>query len=259
MIAQVQKAVKNPHKLLRFLQHEIGTLFGHWEYKKFILLARKRTGSNFLLSCLNSHSNIYAKGEILARLNGQDHKKILQTLFSKQPQSIKAAGFKIFYRHPYGDYTGQVWQTLLSMPDLHVIHLKRRNALRTIVSQKIAMKTRVWEAKNSQTHLNIDQRRVTIPIDELERKLNDIRTLEVEFDDKFSAHPRLIVYYEELVNDLEQQMQSITNFLSLPFYKPTTPNRRQNPESLSNLVENYDELWSHFSKTKWHDLFEDAG
>ncbi len=72
----------------------------HSDFQRFIVLSRSRTGSNMLLSFLNSHPNIHAEGEVFNRLNGQNYQEILSRVFADQPPRILAKGFKIFYYHP---------------------------------------------------------------------------------------------------------------------------------------------------------------
>src|SRR5690606_26460474 len=118
------------------------------ECRKFIVLSRSRTGSNLLISFLNSHPNIRARGEMFARLNGKNCKDVLARGFARQPFYVKATGFKIFYYHPMDDDSGHVWDVLAELDDLRIIHLKRRNILRTLISRKIADTQGVWKASS---------------------------------------------------------------------------------------------------------------
>lgn len=75
----------------------IQMLFWNYNYKKFIIITRSRTGSNLLISLLNNHPEIEAHGEIFRRLNGKTPKEIMANYFSQKPNRIKYVGFKIFY------------------------------------------------------------------------------------------------------------------------------------------------------------------
>ncbi|GIK37669.1 MAG: hypothetical protein BroJett011_15020 [Chloroflexota bacterium] len=252
-----KKAIKHPDEAVAFLWYQAFRVFGHANYKQFIVLGRPRTGSNLLISFLNSHPNINAKNEIFFRLNGRDYREILNKTFSKQPPYIKAAGFKIFYNQPYDDKNSGLWQELIEMQQLHVIHLRRRNILRTLLSRKISRKTEKWEATNAGQLLDLQSRKVEFTRDELVDGFEKIRGLEEEFDDKFRLHPGLTVYYEELVRQPDAEFEKITDFLGLPFYKPTTRYLKMNPEKLSTLIANYDDLKREFLGTEWASFFEE--
>lgn len=98
---------------------------------KFIVLTRSRTGSNLLVSMLNSHPDVRCGGEELRSLNGRQVSEAIETSFPIR-QALKASGFKIFYYHPLDDSSGAVWDTLSAMRELRVLHLMRRNILRTL-------------------------------------------------------------------------------------------------------------------------------
>jgi len=146
-----------PRVLARWARHVATTLWGRSDFTRFILLSRSRTGSNMLTSLLNSHPHVRAEGEILRRLQGRDSTAILAEVFARQPRHIRAKGFKFFYYHPIDGDTEKTWQMLLDMTDLRVIHLKRKNILRTILSRKIAEDQDVWLSRSSGRNKSDDQ------------------------------------------------------------------------------------------------------
>ena len=91
------------------LRYLILKILGHRNFKRFIVLSRSRTGSNMLISYLNSHPNIVAKGEALKRMNRKSASDILKEIYSNQPFWKKAVGFKIFYYHPLRDISNNIW------------------------------------------------------------------------------------------------------------------------------------------------------
>lgn len=141
MLNQIFKGIRHPNKALRALTYRVLCNFGSYDYKRFIVVTRSRTGSNLLISFLSSHPNVRAQWEIFNKLNGRSYKDILTSAFDKQPYYIRASGFKIFYYHPEDAQDREypdIWQSLRNMKDLKIIHLKRRNILRTLISRKIA-------------------------------------------------------------------------------------------------------------------------
>jgi LPS sulfotransferase NodH len=254
---RLKEAITHPDETLDLLWHRAFSLFGHDQYKRFIVLGRPRIGSNLLISFLNSHPNIYARREIFFRLNGRDYRQVLNRIFCKQPPNIKAVGFKIFYRQPYDDKNSGVWNDLIERQQVHVIHLKRRNILRALLSGKISHKTNIWQATKASHLQDIQGRKVEFSYEELATGFKAIRCLEDEFDDKFSSHPLLTISYEDLVSKSEAVFESITNFLELPFNSPKTRHIRLNPEKLSTLIVNYEGLKKEFSDTEWAHFFEE--
>src|SRR3546814_21202572 len=60
-----------PVRALRSLGFRLRTAVGHTGFTKFIVLSRSRTGSNMLVSLLDSPPRVVAEGEIVARLDGR--------------------------------------------------------------------------------------------------------------------------------------------------------------------------------------------
>lgn len=253
----IQKAIRNPKKAIRVLIHRMRGVTGQTDFKRFIILTRSRTGSNLLVSFLNSHPNIYAEEEIVNRLHGRDYRKILSTVFGKQPGEIKAKGFKIFYYHPLDDNTGMIWDDLAAMDDLLVIHLKRRNILRTLISRKIAEMQDVWRMTSGPGDQASDRKTVSFTVEELDEGFNRTREMEKDGERRFASHSSLTVYYEDMVADPNRIFRDITKFLGVPNFQPQTSLRKQNPERLSTLVDNYQDLKEAFSKTTWDEFFDE--
>jgi LPS sulfotransferase NodH len=217
-----------------------------------------------LISFLNSHPNIVAKGEALKRINGKNASDILKEIYSNQPFWKKAVGFKIFYYHPLRDNSNNiwnddsgVWNELIKMENLYVIHLKRRNILRTLVSRKIAGFTNSWSKKDNKTSSRDDTKTIKFTVEELEKGFRETRYWEDQGDRKFGHHLILDIYYEDLVKNPQSEYKKITELLNLRYKKPKTIFKKQNPEKLSKLIVNYKELKAVFEKSEWKSFFDD--
>lgn len=230
---------------------------GHTNFRRFIVLSRSRTGSNMLISFLNSHSNVHAEGEIFNRLNGRNHKEIFAKVYAQQRLHIKAKGFKIFYYHPLDDTSNDVWDDLIKLDVLWVIHLKRRNILRTLISRKIAELQDVWTVSSDKSCDNGRNKTITFTVEELDNGFKQTKEWENSGDRMFKKYPLISVYYEDLVNDPEGIFGNITDFLGIKNEPPKTILRKQNAEKLSDLVTNYSELKKAFSGTQWQEFFEE--
>ena len=252
-----QKAIQNPYQVLKALKFRALNTFGHSDFRRFIVLSRSRTGSKLLISYLKSHPNIFAKGEIFRKLNGRNYEDILAKVFARQWYKTRAKGFKIFYYHPNDDQTPDLWDDLMNMENLHVIHLKRLNVLRTLVSRKIAESQDLWEISDSMVLDSQNNKRVCMTVQELSNGFQRTRTWERTGDEMFGKHPLLTVHYEDLVESPEANFREISDFLGVRYVQPQTSLRKQNPEKLSDLLANYDELKDAFTGTEWQPFFEE--
>ena len=253
------RGLKNPKTTVGLISHKLLATVGHKEFRRFIVLSRSRTGSNMLISFLNSHPNIHAQGEIFSKLSGRNHKDVLAKAFARQPFYVKAKGFKIFYYHPQDGKSSGIWEDLASLDDLYVIHLKRRIVLRTLISRKIAGIQDVWVSKSADRPSGADRKEiaVTFTVDELREGFKQTKAWEQAGDDTFRNHPLISIDYEDLVNHPEQTFRQVTEFLGVRYLQPETKLKRQNTRSIMETVTNYEELKSAFSGTEWQPFFDD--
>ena len=254
-VKRLHNALRQPKKVTRLINYKLFGMFGTTAFVPFIVLTRSRTGSNMLISMLDSHPNIRAEGELLRDLNPKFHGVALNLVFSRQPSYIGASGFKIFYGHARQDSGTRVWDQLERMEHLSVVHLKRRNILRTVVSERIALDQGIWLARSSQ-NLPKPRKRIRLSIEEAERAFSLTKLRETEGDRRFGDLALLDVYYEDLVCEAQAIFRKVTEFLNVPFVEPITRLRKQNPEPLTDLLVNYDELQSAFSGTEWQHFFD---
>jgi LPS sulfotransferase NodH len=224
--------------------------------RKFIVLTRSRTGSNFLVSLLNSHPAIQAKGEIVQRRKNRGFIEIIDDAFTKATQEIEAVGFKIFYYHPIGENGTEIWDYLVSDKEIHVIHLLRRNTLRTVVSHKVAQETREWRHNTDRSDRLVKKKSVYFEPEELIRNAMLTKLREEQGRKLFEQHPMLEVLYEDLVGHLGPTYTSITEFLGLMRWSPSTDTVKQNPEPLDQLLENYDEIRTYCLGSPWQQMLE---
>jgi LPS sulfotransferase NodH len=253
------KGLRNPRRAAAALMHEVLAPFGHTRFRRFIVLSRSRTGSNLLTSLLSQHPNIHAKGEVFSRLHGRAHTKVLASVFRRQPFYVKAAGFKIFYYHPQDDDSRGTWDALTSIKDLYVIHLKRRNILRTLVSRKFAGLQGQWVATPGGLHATNRGHPTVVAFSpgELDEGFAETRGWELAGEDRFRDHPLLTVHYEDLVKDTRESLRRVTAFLGVRDVAATTELRKQNTKSLSETVSNYDQLKAAFAGTEWRQFFDE--
>jgi LPS sulfotransferase NodH len=255
----LRKAVRDPRKALSVTMYKLLAPVGHRDYRRFIVLTRDRTGSNMLIQMLNSHPNVAADYEIFAKLYGQTEQSILHKAFSKQPFYIKAKGFKIFYYHPQDSDSKVVWELLQPMNDLYVIHLKRRNILRTLISSRVAYNTGIYGVRSEKEATAFRNRiqPIIYPAEQLREHFEQTRNWEKSGQKTFENHPMISIDYEDLVEYGEQTFKEVTDFIGVAFRRPRTDFKKQATQPLRSLLENYDELKSEFRGTRWGDFFDE--
>lgn len=233
------------------------SIFGNLDYKKFVIISDSRTGSTLLMNFLNSHPEIIAKGEIFKSLNGASCKHIWDNFFMKYPKKIKYVGFKLFYHHPWDD-DKKVWNFIKADRDIVIIHLTRKNLLRSLVSKKIGLKTKLWTENIARPNdISLEEKKTILSIQECIEFFEKIHQYQEKTEDGFRQHKIIPVVYEYLAEGNQNVMSKVFLKLGLSNYKVETTMKKQNPEELSLLIENYEELKSYFENTKWQSYFNE--
>ena len=76
------------------------------------------------------------------------------------------------------------------------------------------------------------------------------------FDDLFRQHPKLTLAYEDMVDHAEEVFGQAQTFLGLEQRPLNVTMRRQNPEPLGELIENYHELFEAYKGSPHAWMFE---
>lgn len=256
MINDIKKIITHPLISFQSLLFKTAKI-GHTKYTRFIVLSHARSGSNFLISLLNSNLTIEAEGEIMVNVGDQDPEESLNRFFTKKrPTYIRARGFKVFYYHPLDFDEDTFWSLLKSIDDLYVIHLKRRNHLRMLTSTKLAKKTGKWASSDSVQNVDPSEKKITFTMEELIQKFEKVEYWEEKGKTYFSDQKYIAITYEDLVENRNATIEEISAFLGTNFVKSSTTLQKQNPEPLEDLITNYDDLKQQFSGTRWDKYFE---
>jgi LPS sulfotransferase NodH len=238
------------------VRHLARATFGHRAARRFVVVTRSRSGSNMLLSMLNSHPAIEARGEVFAHIGAEDAPHVVAKLFaSRVPREVEAIGCKCFYYHPLRQSPEPLWRALRQVPDLRVLHL-RRNPLRSIVSEAIARQQGDWLLHEGSDRPDVASRRVHLPVENVRTHLVRVERWEREFTARAGGLPILDVEFETLVDAPESTFAHVTTFIGVERIAPRVTTQRQNPEPLSDLVMNFHELEIAFDGTKWATLFD---
>ncbi len=288
-------------------------------FTRFVILSGARTGSTMLAQALNSSPDIICFRELfnlktneidysvegyddrnaddLALRKGDPVRFLRERIFCQHPDSVKAVGFKFHYVH-FWAFPG-LWEALTEDTDLRVLHLKRRNLLRMLLSRKIADITGVWQvepgrragwasARSTEVRRKLTPAYVMLALrrpgkaaawlwrlarparagkvaprvqavvseEELRKFITTTEVTSAHFEELFRQHPSLTVFYEDLSGDGMPTFDAPQRFLGAEPKPLTITLRRQNPEPLRELLENYDELREAFRDTPYEWMFE---
>ena len=247
-------------------------LYGRTDYVRFVVLGRSRVGSNLLRGLLNAHPQAEAFGEIFRDDNSldwdhaghfqsrsahsmlrQDPVKFLDAkVFGRYPSAIRAVGFKLFYYHARNGHKAAVWPYLQDRTEIRIVHLKRRNLLRTHLSRQRAAVTDQWVNTSGQPDSGVV---VRLDYEECLKDFVQTRTSEEESDRAFADHPIFHLEYETLVGDYGAEIRSLQDFLGLEPRAVTPSTFQQTRQPLSAVIANYAELREKFAGTQWAEFF----
>ena len=236
-----------------------------------IILTTQRTGSTFLVDCLRSHPDIECSGEIL---NGQPDdmgpsyrgpfKDVVKAANMVrrgawyppyrlgrffEGGSRKVRMFKAMYNQVARPFALKYLQ---SKSDLQVIHLRRQNLLKVHVSTLLMDKRKIVQATapTEAIWIRVD------PQDAI-ASLRKARAQYDRYEQAFARHRKLRVSYEELIDGQFLQAETarrICEFFGVSSLPMKSKLMKLNPESLQDMVTNYDELAAAISKTEFADM-----
>lgn len=260
------------------LARDYGILESHSNYCKFIILGKGRSGSNFLRGLLDDHSQVFTFGELfrdpqrigwgrsdyrkylhsskLISLTQNDPNEFLENrVFRKFPKNISAVGFKIFYHHAQKDGREAVWTFLKDSKDIKVIHLKRENILKRLLSLRKAFITNSW--KTGTPTFQSPETKILLTYEECLQEFIELKETQAKYDELFKDHPVLELVYEDLASDRNKEMKRVQAFLGIRA-EPLQPSTyKQSHKPLSESISNYFELKEKFQGTPWETFFED--
>ena len=170
-------------------------------------------------------------------------------VFKRMPTRVEALGFKLFYHH--ADENWECVWPYLKEQDLKVLHLKRRNYLKVLLSISVAMRTGQFLIENKE---KLRQQAIALDYDECLHWFEMTKAWETEFDSYFNDS--LVVFYEDLVKNYTQHMQIIQEYLNIRVGETRSPLKKQARLPLDKAITNFDQLKSRFAGSEWAVFFE---
>ena len=243
---------------------------------KFIVLTQARTGSNMLVSMLDNHPEVRCFREAfnphsvfgyenwlqksslrqIANRYIRDYsvEKYLESLLAVSPKdNTRAIGFKVIYPGQFDRWHNFrcYWRT----HDFKIISLIRHNLLRKYLSSRIANLEDAWSA---QQHRG-STLSVKLDVSDLKREMARMDTIYRLIDTLTVEFRGIQVSYEQLSADREGVMRTLFQFLGIKEFEADTlkaKTAKQNPASLEELIENYDEVRAALHNTKYEWFLE---
>lgn len=244
------------------------------ERVRAVILTTQRTGSTFLVACLRSHPEIESAGEILIgepdAARGPRYRGRLQPLYKlwniaktgawlpgNRMERFYCGGrakvriFKAMYNHLANPFA---LRYLRAHDEIRVIHLRRENLLKLHVSRLLMPKR-----KQVQTKERVDP--IWIRVNPA-AAIEDMRKAQARheyFASLFKDHARLPISYEALIDGQYLNAETgrrICEFLGVAYQPLMASLTKLNPESLREMVTNYEELAAAVSRTEFAAMLE---
>ena len=233
-------------------------------YSKFIILCHHRTGSTLLHTYLNSHPNVWSRGEDIGQyLRGNIGREkspdrfLKEDVFGLYNRSIQAVGVKLLYQYRRSAVGYQLINTLCQQSDLKVIHLSRKNLLRVWVSDKIAERTGRYTTWKPTQYIHPNEKKIYVSPDECIRGLNKMHADKIFFEGSFKGCDTMPLTYEDLTIQPMVALAKVQQFLCLKTAKLFSMLLQQNPEPLTQLIVNFEEVKRALAGTRWEQCPDD--
>ena len=141
-----------------------------------------------------------------------------------------------------------MWDLIKKDTSILIIHLTRINTLRSYVSLKIAEKTNRWHESINSTNFPSDKK-IKIDLEDYLKYCNNTANYIKLIQNQYSkSHDYIELTFEDLVAKNQKSLNRIFDKLKLKILDVHTKMIRQNPESLSNLIINYNEVESFIAR-----------
>lgn len=237
----------------------------HLRNTKFIISCPARSGSTMLLHMLRSNPAILCHGEVfggerlghvagryavrrreeagydeaLHALARDDAKRFLYDIVFDS-QGKRVTGFKFKTDEAFSESCGHIQAMVRADTDIKVLQLRRRNILAQFISHQVVLKqtgvTLVMDEK--------DRPRVqpfSVDVREALDYFEDVLAREERVATEYPDHRRLLVDYEDLVQDGHPVRDAIQTFLGVPV-GPLSTGTKKILKRNETLLENVDEV-----------------
>jgi Sulfotransferase family len=245
---------------------------------KAIILTTQRTGSTFLVECLESHPEVFCLGEMLAgghvwvpdwvyksRYATKAYRylssgawnplRMMNRYFARTDRPVMC--FKAMYNHIRPPWTIRY---LREHAEIRILHLRRHNLLKQYVSHALlsVARDKVWQPHATAP---VTPTSITVSPDAALAYMRRIRAEHARHEVLFSGHPRYQLSYETMIDG--QSLRSgvareVCAFLGISDQPMKSKLIKMNPVDLRDMVRNHDELSAAIHGTEFEDLLDSA-
>jgi len=252
------RAVLNRARELSMYAHA-GGVRSRDDQLRFLILAGAHRGSHLLIDLLNRHPNLHCDGEILGRRSAC--RLVNPDLFIRGHAAQRREdcyGCKISVGHlsQFQKLDPQMFLQEMHRRGWRLIHLIRTNVLRVCISSMLAHQRRQWHATNDTP---VTPAKVRVDCDELHRQLVlRSETLRTESECLSGLPSHQIVYEQDPMDTSRHQitLDRVFQFLDLPEAEVSASLVRTSPESIREMVDNYDQVVQSLNGTPYAEFFE---
>lgn len=250
-----------------------------------IILTTQRTGSTFLVTCLDSHPDVCCLGELLAGSRlfrvpdlvyksryGTKAYRFLRSgawyptrmmrrfldearIGSMELGMRPVMAFKVMYNQIRPPWT---LDFLRKRTEIRILHLRRNNLLKVYVSNMLLT---VKRDDRWQPHATAPVAAVSMNISSA-AAIDFVKHAVAEYDAHeriFRDHPRLALSYETMIDGQALRAEvarDVCRFLGIADHAMQSNLVKVNPERLQDMIANYDEFASAIRKTEFADMLD---
>lgn len=222
---------------------------------KFIIFSQVRTGSHLLTDLLNCHPDIFCAGEIFHH-DAVRAKLFFPMLYIKGRIVRFEKRFHGFQSKPYQikrQHSDQKESlTIFHKNGWKIIHLQRRNILRQQVSGMLAQQRQQWNTTKENPFV---KSKFIIDSKKLIKEIQQGENSTLQDKEMLATLPYYleVIYEDDLLNSEQHQKTAdrVFEYLGIDSVPVKAKLIKASTDRLSDSIENYDEIVSSISKTKY--------
>ncbi|MEP0984917.1 hypothetical protein [Ekhidna sp.] len=248
-------------------------------YTKFVLIHAPRSGSNFLMSKIQSHPNTATFSEIFNANDKSNEyqnfchalalmdvtieraisiRELNQSTFLNEvifkedyPDFIEAVGFKITYEDLFNNK--DVMNYILENDSVKVIHLIRENLFDIYISFRRALLTKQWVIHRWTSPNLSDELSFHVDVKQCEIFFTNLEQMRSHVQELYKNKNTLELEYCDLVEGIwEPDLQNHLRLSKADLAANVSKNQKINH---SLVIENYQEVQNYFKNSQWSTFF----
>jgi LPS sulfotransferase NodH len=228
---------------------------------RFVVLFPGRSGSTYVMSALDAHPRIMAKGEVLdpMRKEGPEAQLDWTRRYLRGPflNHNRAVGFKTKLRDVL-DQDG--FSAILGELDVRLIYLDRRNDVKHAISRITARRLKDTVGRWNRYDGDARMGPVTVDFEDFATRLGAVEAEKATISAYVGRldRPLLHLDYEDLLADPTATFHRILAFLGLPPAPLQGTTLKNTSDDLREVVTNFDELRARYAGTPYEAMFDEV-